>query len=115
LGGLARVMPVTAGAAALAALSMAGVGPVLSFIGKEMVFEAALAAKDWTILAPAAVLVGALFVTVAGLMGLRPFYGERKPTPQSPHDPPVGLLLGPRSWRWRVSRPDCFRSGWPKT
>lgn len=95
LGGLARLMPVTAGAAALAAVSLAGFGPVLSFIGKEMMFEAVLDSKAWPILSPAAVLGGGLFVTVAGLAGVRPFFGRLKPTPKSPHEASLSLLLGP--------------------
>ncbi|MFB3140368.1 MAG: proton-conducting transporter membrane subunit, partial [Candidatus Acidiferrales bacterium] len=38
LGGLRRAMPITAAAAALAALSMAGLPPLFGFIGKEMVY-----------------------------------------------------------------------------
>src|SRR5690606_34173652 len=43
LGGLARVIPWTCAAAGLAALSMAGMPPVLGFIGKEVLYESALA------------------------------------------------------------------------
>jgi multicomponent Na+:H+ antiporter subunit A len=43
LGGLRRAMPVTAVVAALAAVSLAGFGPVVSFIGKELLLEAVLA------------------------------------------------------------------------
>ena len=48
-----------------AALSLAGLGPLLSFIGKELIFEAVLASRAWLVLAPAAVLAGAL----CGLVG----------------------------------------------
>ncbi|MEO1551333.1 MAG: proton-conducting transporter membrane subunit, partial [Pseudomonadota bacterium] len=43
LGGLARAMPVTALAAGLAALSMAGFPPFLGFIGKELKYAGVLA------------------------------------------------------------------------
>lgn len=43
LGGLARRMPVVAGAAILAAASMAGIPPALGFLGKEAALDAALA------------------------------------------------------------------------
>ncbi|SFS15259.1 multisubunit sodium/proton antiporter, MrpA subunit /multisubunit sodium/proton antiporter, MrpB subunit [Agrococcus baldri] len=42
LGGLARRMPVVAGAAILAAASMAGIPPALGFLGKEAALDAAL-------------------------------------------------------------------------
>ena len=44
LGGLRRAMPITAAAGGLAALSMAGLPPLFGFIGKELTYEAALAA-----------------------------------------------------------------------
>jgi multicomponent Na+:H+ antiporter subunit A len=42
LGGLARAMPITAAAAAVSALSMAGFPPFLGFIGKELKYAGAL-------------------------------------------------------------------------
>ncbi|MCH1882579.1 Na+/H+ antiporter subunit A [Agrococcus sp. ARC_14] len=42
LGGLARRMPMAAGAAILAAASMAGIPPALGFLGKEAALDAAL-------------------------------------------------------------------------
>ena len=45
LGGLARAMPVTAAAAAVAALSMAGFPPFLGFIGKELKYAGALGSR----------------------------------------------------------------------
>ncbi|MBL8796248.1 MAG: putative monovalent cation/H+ antiporter subunit A [Planctomycetia bacterium] len=96
LGGLWRTMPVTAAAAGLAALSLAGFAPFLSFIGKELVFEAVWAAPGaGFILAPAAVLAGALFVVTAGLTGVRPFWGAPRATPRPPHEAPLSLWLGP--------------------
>ena len=57
LGGLARAMPLTALAAAVAALSMAGFPPFLGFIGKELKYEGALAvASEPVFVAAAAVL-----------------------------------------------------------
>ena len=45
LRGLARSMPVTALAAALAALSMAGLPPLFGFVGKEFLYKAGLGAE----------------------------------------------------------------------
>ncbi len=96
LGGLRSHMPILAGFAGLAALSLAGLGPLLSFIGKELLFEAALAAQGagW-VLVPAAVLSSAVSVALAFILVLRPFFGAFKPTPHHPHDPPVSLWFGP--------------------
>jgi multicomponent Na+:H+ antiporter subunit A len=64
LGGLARTMPVTATVSALAALSMAGVPPLLGFVSKENVFEALLEAPGPAWAGPAA---GAVAVVAASL------------------------------------------------
>jgi multicomponent Na+:H+ antiporter subunit A len=95
LGGLWRSMPITAAAAAIAAVSLAGFGPVLSFIGKEMVLETVLAHRAWYGLAPAAVIAGGLFAAVAGLVAIRPFYGSVRETPKHPHEAPLSMWLGP--------------------
>ena len=53
-------MPVTTAVAVLAALSLAGSGPFLSFIGKEMLLAAVLASPvAWLFLTLAVVLAGA--------------------------------------------------------
>ena len=95
LGGLWRAMPVTATAAVLAAVSLSGVGPVLSFIAKELVFEAVLEGPVWFLLAPAAVLAGGLFVAVGVIVSMDPFFGPERRPPKSPHEPPVSLWIGP--------------------
>jgi multicomponent Na+:H+ antiporter subunit A len=96
LGGLRRAMPVTTAVAVLAALSMVGLGPFMSFIGKEMLLTAVLAAPIvWFLLTLAVVLAGAAFVAVAMLVGQRPFFGRTRPTPKSPHEAPLSLWLGP--------------------
>jgi multicomponent Na+:H+ antiporter subunit A len=96
LGGLWRAMPVTAAVAALAAVAMAGFGPVLSFIGKELLLAAVLKVRAAnTLLVPAAVLGGALFVTVAAIVAIKPFWGRVVPTPKHPHEAPFGMWIGP--------------------
>ncbi len=96
LGGLWRLMPITATAAAIAAVSLAGFGPVLSFIAKEMVFEAMLAAGPgrW-LLTAAAVAAGVAAAGVALLTGFKPFFGPAASTPHHGHEPSPGLWLGP--------------------
>jgi multicomponent Na+:H+ antiporter subunit A len=95
VGGLRKEMPITATAGMLAAISLAGFGPVLSFIGKEMLFEAVLHSEEFRwMLVPAVVLAGALFVAVAGIVGVRPFFGDYH-APHHAHEAPPSLWLGP--------------------
>ncbi len=93
LGGLGRRMPWTAGAAGLAALSMAGLPPALGFIAKELVYESTLEVA-WPLVAAAA---GALAfgVCVAGAVGLVPFWRTARPLERQPHEAPPSLTLGP--------------------
>lgn len=96
LGGLWRRMPFTAAAAFLAAISLAGIGPVLSFIGKELLLETVLEAERVRlILVPTAVLTAALFVTVAAIVYIRPFFGRGQQPRQPVHEAPFRLWLGP--------------------
>jgi len=96
LRGLVGAMPVTAIAAAAAALSMAGFPPFLGFIGKELKYEGALAiAAEPLFVAAAAVLANALMVAIAGIVALRPFYGTRLATPKTPHEAPARMWIGP--------------------
>jgi multicomponent Na+:H+ antiporter subunit A len=96
LGGLFRFMPVTAIAAMLAALSMAGLPPLLGFIGKELLYEAKTQApRAAEVILALGVLSNVLLVAVAGSAGIRPFFGRRRETPRLPHEAPLSLWLGP--------------------
>lgn len=98
LGGLRRAMPITAIAAGLAALSMAGFPPFFGFISKELLFEATLEEPKWGALMTAAAMVaGILFVVVSCLVALRPFWGKELPTPKRAHETPAAMWLGPAS------------------
>ncbi|QLF71008.1 DUF4040 domain-containing protein [Peteryoungia desertarenae] len=95
LGGLARFLPVTAVAAVLASLSMAGLPPFVGFISKEYLFEAQLS-SDWNILPViAAVLVNAVMVGVAGVVSIRPFYFKPERVTEIHHGEKAGMLVGP--------------------
>jgi multicomponent Na+:H+ antiporter subunit A len=96
LAGLARAMPITAIAAGLAALSMAGFPPFLGFIGKELKYEGALAvASEPVFIVVAAVTANALMVAMAGIVAVAPFRGPAATAPGVPHDPSVRLWIGP--------------------
>ncbi|MDX1588070.1 MAG: putative monovalent cation/H+ antiporter subunit A [Oleiphilaceae bacterium] len=96
MGGLRRLLPVTAVFAAIAALSLAGLPPLLGFVAKELLFEAVLEAPvlQWLLLLlslGAAVCV----MVVAGVVAIKPFYGPLRETPKSPHEAPLSMLAGP--------------------
>jgi multicomponent Na+:H+ antiporter subunit A len=96
LGGLARVMPLTAIAAGLAAVSMAGLPPAVGFAAKELGLKAALDVPGLGLLAAALlVATGAAVVAVAGIVGVGPFLGARDTRGRSVHEPDPRLWLGP--------------------
>ena len=99
LGGLRRAMPIIFIAAILAAASMSGLPPLLGFIGKELIYEATLEAHLPTNLAylitGVAVLANILTIVAAGLVAIRPFFGQPVETPKHPHRAPLSMWLGP--------------------
>jgi multicomponent Na+:H+ antiporter subunit A len=96
LGGLARFMPVTAAAAALAGLSMAGVPPLIGFIAKEVMYVGTLGAHSSVIFVTAAALAAnVLMFAVAGIVAFKPFWRPGLQTPVAPHEGPALMLAGP--------------------
>ncbi|MEM1428587.1 MAG: putative monovalent cation/H+ antiporter subunit A [Pseudomonadota bacterium] len=96
LGGLARAMPVTAFAAALAGLSMAGLPPFVGFISKEVLYKGAGELPLGLIVTGFALASNALMFAVAGIVALRPFWGKPQgETPVTPHEGSWQLVLGP--------------------
>ncbi|MEW5979293.1 MAG: putative monovalent cation/H+ antiporter subunit A [Acidobacteriota bacterium] len=96
LGGLRRVMPVTASAGTLAALSMAGIPPLLGFYSKELIYEAAWHGSFHHVLVTVACLgASILLVSVALTAGVRPFVGKPPETAIPPHEGSWRLWLGP--------------------
>ena len=95
MGGLGRFLPITAAAAVLASLSMAGLPPFLGFISKEFLFEAQIR-SSWDALPTAvAVFVNAVIVGVAGVVTLRPFFMGQGRVLAVRHREVPGLLVGP--------------------
>ena len=96
LSGLRRVMPVTATVTGLAALSMAGVPPMLGFVSKEYLFQGLLQADFAAWAGPVA---GALGVTASALTfayGMRIVYGAfGGPTRQPDLYEPSAAFLAP--------------------
>jgi len=97
LGGLARLMPVSAAMASIAAAAMAGVPLFSGFVSKEMMLEQAsntvYAGMPW--LLPVLATTGALLSAAysARLVFCVYFGKTRHPTTRVPHDPPVGMWL----------------------
>ncbi len=96
LGGLFRALPVTGAAAAAAAFSMAGLPPLLGFVSKELLYDAALRASPAPfLLVPVAVGSNMLLVAVALSVGWGPFAGQPGKTPKTPHEAPAAMWAGP--------------------
>lgn len=76
LGGLFSRLPALGVAGTLAAMSMIGVPLFFGFVAKEAIYEAALRAANVSGLWIAVMVVSsALFVAVAILVGIKPFFG----------------------------------------
>jgi multicomponent Na+:H+ antiporter subunit A len=90
LGGLWRAQPITAAAAGLAALSMAGAPGGSGYVAKEAAYGGILGAGGGATLA-AAVTGSALFVVAAVVVGWAPFFSRRAP-PEGAHE------VGPALW-----------------
>jgi len=95
-GGLARIMPITAMAAALGALSMAGIPPMIGFAAKELGLKSGLAVEESSLVVTAALVVaGAATVGVAAIASLGPFSGRLRTPRDGGHDPGWAMWLGP--------------------
>ncbi len=96
MGGLAGAMPVTFVITLLMALSMAGLPPMLGFIGKELIYEAkvALPGLGWIVLV-LGVASNVLMVTISLMFVYRIFLGPRGQTPKKPDEKGILFLFGP--------------------
>lgn len=95
INGLGRALPITAAAAAMAAFAMAGLPPSFSFIAKEYLFEAQLASPSEWLSLGILVLGSAVFVAIAVIVSLRPFFLGRHRQADPHHGETAGLVLGP--------------------
>ncbi len=96
LGALFGLLPLTAIAAILASLSMAGLPPFVGFIAKEYVFEAKLDSSFAAVVTFVAVLVNSVLVAIAGVFALRPFFAKKTPFSENPkHGETIGMTTGP--------------------
>ncbi|MGO1246056.1 MAG: putative monovalent cation/H+ antiporter subunit A [Oceanisphaera sp.] len=95
LSGLRQYMPHTTVFVAIAALSLAGIPPLFGFIAKELMFSAALTSANLSgFLIVLSVITAICIVAASALVAIKPFYGEYKTTPQTPHEAPLSMRLG---------------------
>ena len=90
LSGLGRQMPIAWLCAGLAGLSMAGIPPLVGFLGKELIYAATL--NSWLVTG-AALLANAMMVVTALAVGWKPFVGPSS-NPEA-KDAPAILFWGP--------------------
>ncbi|WP_144299721.1 hydrogen gas-evolving membrane-bound hydrogenase subunit E [Elioraea rosea] len=94
LSGLARVMPLTFAAAAMASLSMAGLPIGLGWVAKELIGTAKLA-DDIGFTLTSATIANAMVFAVAGIAALSPYLGKRSEAAEHAHEAPWTMLAGP--------------------
>ena len=87
-----RRMPITAAAALLAGLSMAGAPGFIGAFAKDLLFTVQLGVPG--LLPAVALVVNAAMVVVAGVVAARPFMGKPMETRDVAKDPPPALLVG---------------------
>lgn len=96
LGGLLHKMPVTFIVSLIALLSMAGLPPMLGFIGKELIYEAKVQSPG---IASLILILGVtsniLMVAISLYLIRKLFFGRLGPTPKPPNEKGVFLLAGP--------------------
>lgn len=96
LGGLAKAMPITFGAAALAALSMAGLPPFIGFVAKEELYLGIWGTEPpFLALTITAVIGNALMLVIGFAVAFKPFLGPKVETPKAAHEGPLLMLAGP--------------------
>jgi multicomponent Na+:H+ antiporter subunit A len=96
LRGLARKMPITFFAGALAAISMAGIPPFVGFIGKEFLYKAGLEAETASGWITGTIFAASVLMFVAaGIAVARPFLGRLPEKFKEVTEGPMAMWLGP--------------------
>ncbi len=96
LGGLFKYMPFAAIVMVLALVSMAGVPPMLGFLGKELIYEASAAAPKahWFILS-LGFMTNVILVFLSLRLAVDIFWGKEPKYAKVPAEPSLPLVLGP--------------------
>lgn len=94
VGGAARELPITAGAAVIAAASMAGLPPLFGFVAKDALLVAVLAGPASAALVGLALVAAVALVGAAWIAGVAPFFGRAAGARRWNEAPPL-MLVGP--------------------
>lgn len=97
LQGLRGAMPISFAAALVAALSMAGLPPMVGFVAKEILYEGTAYGLAFAPVALTSVAIfgNALMFVIGFSVALKPFLGTPIETPKQAHEGPPALWLGP--------------------
>ncbi|NLD38074.1 MAG: DUF4040 domain-containing protein [Desulfatiglans sp.] len=96
LGRLWRPMPKIFVISTLALLSMAGLPPMLGFIGKELIYEAKIQTPDIAVILTILGVVSNVFmVWVSTMLGYRTFIEKDKGMPGHPDEKGLKMVAGP--------------------
>jgi multicomponent Na+:H+ antiporter subunit A len=96
LGGLYKYMPFAAIIMSLALVSMAGVPPMLGFLGKELIYEASVAApKAYGFILVLGFLTNVILVYLSLRLAIGIFWGKEPTYSKTPAEPNLALILGP--------------------
>ena len=96
LGALYKFMPITFAVVLLAALSMAGIPPMLGFLGKELIYEAKVQSPGIASLVLVfGVISNVLMVFVSLFFVRKVFLGQQKEHKNTPNEKGLLLLVGP--------------------
>ena len=96
LGGLYAYMPVAGIIMITALVSMAGLPPMLGFIGKELIYETKVNAGDASsVILVLGFLTNAILVFVSGRLAYELLWGRKPAYKQMPMEPDVSLQTGP--------------------
>ena len=96
LGALYKYMPITFVVVLLAALSMAGIPPMLGFLGKELIYEAKVQSPGVaSMVLILGVISNVLMVFVSLYFVRNVFLGTQKPYKNTPNEKGLLLLIGP--------------------
>lgn len=96
IGGLNKIMPAASLAAIISLLSMAGLPPMIGFIGKELIYEAKFALPDiGNVLLFAGVATNVIMVAISLTLVFNLFLGPLKYPGEKPKPPAFALIVGP--------------------
>ncbi|MFW5725211.1 MAG: hydrogen gas-evolving membrane-bound hydrogenase subunit E [Bacteroidota bacterium] len=96
LGGLFRYMPFAAAVMIMALVSMAGVPPMLGFLGKELIYEASAAApRAHLFILSLGFITNVILVFLSLRLAVDIFWGREPAYGKIPQEPALPLVLGP--------------------